>query len=108
MNLDKEIESKIGKWALGILSSVVIGLFVFLWNLNSELAVIKSKQLQDKASIETADKVLKDWSKMERTVEGLERQMQNMWKNYNKALEEKEKAAERVTRLEAKLEYCCH
>lgn len=101
------IDERVGKWALGLMGTAVMALAGFLWNMNAEIAVMKSEMLRDKNSKETADEVLKNWSKMNSRMEAIERQMRSIWEKYNKALEQKEAATERVAKLEAKLEYCC-
>ena len=102
-----ELNDKFTKWAIGLLTTGLIGAFSWAWNLNSEIAVIKSKQLQDKPSIETAEQVLKDWSKMTRDVDALASQMRKMWENYNTAQEKEVRWENRISRIEIKQEICC-
>lgn len=101
------IDERIGKWAVGLLSTAVIALAGFLWNVNAELAVIKSDMLHDKSSKETADEVLKDWSSFKSTQEAHARQLQSIWSKYNEGLKEARDMEKRVSKIEVKLDICC-
>lgn len=107
MAIEDKTKERIYQIAIAISMALASATFGWAWNLNAEIAVMKSLMLQDDASRATADEVLQDWSKMESNVASLQRQMQKMWGNYNKALDEKELARERVAKIEAKLEFCC-
>ena len=102
-----EIEGKFTKWAIGILTTGLIGAFTWAWNLNADIAVMESRMLQDSNSKQTADEVLKNWSSLKSTQESHARQLQNLWKHLNAAQEKEIKWENRVSRIESKLDYCC-
>lgn len=105
--MTEELNDKFTKWAIGILTTGLVGAFSWAWNLNSEIAVIKSKQLQDKSSIETASQVLQDWSSFKSTQESQGRQLKNLWEHLNEAQKKELHYENRISRLETKQEICC-
>tara|TARA_R110000803_G_scaffold36811_16_gene79199 strand:+ start:5131 stop:5460 length:330 start_codon:yes stop_codon:yes gene_type:complete len=103
-----KLREKIMNVAVSILTAGLIGAFTFAWNLNAEIAIIKNTIITDSNSKETADEVLKDWSKEVRNIEALQSQMKSMWKNVNMAQEKELKWEHRISKIEAKQDICCH
>jgi hypothetical protein len=52
----EDLSSPILKWALGIASTGFIGLFVFLWNLNQQLAIMQSNDRFREERVKDIDK----------------------------------------------------
>lgn len=101
------LDERVGKWAIGVLGTAVMALAGFLWNVNAELAVMKSEMLRDKNSKETADEVLKNWSSLKSTQEAHARQLQSIWGKYNDGIKEARDMEKRVSKIEVKLDICC-
>ena len=102
-----KLREKIMNVVVSILTAGLIGAFTWAWNLNAEIAVIKSNMLQDDSSHDTAEEVIRDWSKQVREVDALKSQMKAMWKNVNLAQEKELKWEHRVSKIEAKQDICC-
>lgn len=107
MSIDQKFKERLYQVAIAVSLSAATFSFGFVIDTRTELATIQKELLNDDSSQKTAEEVLRNWSQMSNRVEPIERQLKRIWENYNKALEQKEAATERVAKLEAKLEYCC-
>ena len=104
----QELNDKFTKWAIGILTTGLVGAFSWAWNLNADLAVIQSNMLNDRSSNETKDEILKDWSSTKSTQEAHARQLRSIWEKYNDAQEKELRNEQRLTRIETNLDNCCY
>lgn len=102
-----KLREKIMNIVVSVLTAGLIGAFTWAWNLNSEIAVIKSNMILDKSNHDTAEEVLKEWSGINQEIEAIKRQLVNIWKKYNIAQEKELKWERRVSKLEIKQEICC-
>lgn len=107
MAVDQKMRDKLVGIAISVLTAGLIGAFTWAWNLNSDIAVMQSRMLQDNNSRETADAVLKDWSSIISTQESHSRQLQNLWGKMNEAQNKEEAALQRLVRIEVQQEICC-
>lgn len=103
----EKIKERVYQIALSLSMLISSASFGWAWDTNAEMAVIKSNQLQDKSSRDTADDVLKEWSSIISTQESHTRQLQNLWGKMNIAQDKEEAALQRLTRIEVQQEICC-
>lgn len=101
------MRDKIINILIGFLFTMASTAFGWAWKLNTEVAVMKENRLHDKASIETANDVVKDWSKQVQEVEALKNQMSKMWELRGKDGDDKADVERRLSRVEIIQESCC-
>ncbi len=108
------LRNKIMNIAVTILTAGLIGAFTWAWNLNAANAVMEERvdaielEIKEAAFDEEKDhEIIKDFSSIITRVESIERQLVELWKNLNQAQDKEILWERRLTRQEAKIDYCC-
>ena len=80
----EKLSENVLKWIFGIIASLILTLGGWVYDMSGTIAELRSE------------------------VNSHERQLQNLWRNYNIAQDKENAALQRVVKLETQIENCCY